>query len=227
MYPVKYFLNTDYQEMEVLGVTGLFSNLRVERESLPEGFYKYSLREGDNDFFSTVEKAVMINHAGDFICKSELPLGEKGFKDLGEDYGFTDEPVDLDMFFGVDTKLMVAEALDTFMRDFDPHGYADNLPTGVAISEGNMVDDIRAMLEDREQTEGILVELKEIYEEGKGSFDDETGSLLTSLISKVDDLCRAFPEKRAELFEQIQSAETLKEKSLDDNGQLEPEVDAP
>lgn len=223
MYPIKYYLNTDYQEMEVLGVKGLFTNLRVERDSLPEGFYKYSLREDDEEYFSSVENDVLVNHSGDFICKSELSLGEDGCKDIGEDYNFTDEPVNLDEFFGVDIKTKIAEALDEFMREYDPYEYADNLNAGQA----NMVDEVRAMLDTREQSEGILKELKEIYKENKNSFDAETVTLLNSLIDAVDENVCSFPEKRPVLDSQIKAAELLKVKTPEDDGQLEPTVDEP
>ena len=62
MFAEKYFLISDYESMELLGVNGLFTNMRVDRNSLPEGFYKYSLREGEDDFFSSVKSNVLVNH---------------------------------------------------------------------------------------------------------------------------------------------------------------------
>lgn len=222
MYPVKYFLNTDYEAMEVLGVKGLFTNLRVEKESLPEGFYKYSIREGADDYFSTLEKSVLVNHSGDFICKQELDLGEQGCKDLGEEYSFLDEPVDVGQFFGVDILLKVAEALDSFMNDYDPYGYSDNLDLG----QENMVDSIRLMLCNREQTEGICAELKDICEEDR--FENaELATLAHSLLEKVEDIVQTFPEKRIDLSEQIEAAESQKGSTPGDEEQIEQVVSEP
>lgn len=212
MYPIKYFLNTDYQEMELLGVTGLFSNVRIERESLPEGFYKYSLREGEEDYFSTVENAVLVNHSGDFICKKELNLGDEGCVVL-DDYGFTDQEVNLDEFFGVDIKTKVAELLDLFMKDIAPYEYADNLTVGTSIEEGNMVSEIREMLDDRDQAEGIFKELSEICEEV--SFADvRDKGLAFSLKNKLYEIVRSFPEKHVELSDQIVAAENKKVQAI-------------
>ena len=219
MYPVKYFLNTDYQEMEILGVKGLFSNLRVERESLPEGFFKYSLREGEEEYFSSIENHVLVNHSGDFICPKKLDLGSEDYWDLGEDYSFTGEPVDVDKFFGVDIKLKVAEALDAFMRDFDPYGYADNLEP----CQDDMVDDIRAMLDDQEQSKGILDELNDICNDNR--FENEAmAAFARSLVCKMENIVRSFPEKRVDLDDQILSAESQKGKPPAEESQIEPVV---
>ena len=216
---VKYFLNTDYQEMEVLGVKGLFSNMRIERESLPEGFYKYSFRDGEDDFLSTLEEAVLANHMGDFICKTPLRLDEDGSKELRCEYHFTDSPVNLDAFFGVDILDLVASELDSFMRDVAPYEYADSLE----LNQENMISDIRAMLNDREQAEGILQELIEICDEVPFA-DKKSERLAEDLRDKVRDIVSHFPERHEDLAKTIAFAEEQKEKAQAANSQIEPEV---
>lgn len=101
MKPIKFNDTSDYQYMEVLGVEGVFSNLRIESKTLPEGFHKYSLREGEDAFCAQVAEAVLVNHAGDFITKEPLPLGPDGSRELSEDdWGFTDRSFDFEEFFG-------------------------------------------------------------------------------------------------------------------------------
>lgn len=101
MVPVKFNETTDYQYMDVLGVEGVFSNLRIDRNSLPEGFHRYSLREGEEEFIAEIQKDVMVNHAGDFITKEEINLGPDGYKALSpDDWGFTDKPFDFESYFG-------------------------------------------------------------------------------------------------------------------------------
>ena len=216
---VKSFLNTDYQEMEVLGVKGLFTNMRIDRESLPKGFYKYSFRDGDDDFLSTVEGVVMANHMGDFICKTPLRLDEDGSKELRGEYHFTDSPVNLDTFFGVDILDKVAAELDKFMREIAPYEYADNLD----LDQENMVDDIRAMLNDREQAEGILQELIEICDEVPFA-DKKSERLAEDLRDKVRDVVGHFPERHEDLAKIIAVAEDQKEKAQAADSQIEPEV---
>lgn len=196
MYPVKYFLNTDYEPMELLGVQGLFSNLRVENDSLPEGFYKYSIREGEDDFLSSVEKSVTVNHSGDFICKTPLDLGPDGYKSLEGDYSFLLEDFNLDEFFGVDILDKVAEALDSFMREVAPYEYADNLSVGenLASENADQIRQIRESLNNREQTEGIFKELSEICEEVEFA-DAKSTNLAFSLKHKVEEIMEAFPAR--------------------------------
>ena len=210
MIPVKYFLNTDYQSMEVLGVQGLFSNLRIEAESLPEGFYKYSFREDDVDFISTIEKSVTVNHSGDFICKTPLDLGAEGSIYLDGEYSFLPDEVNPDEFFGVDILDKVAEALDSFLREVAPYEYADNLSVGETLVSENadQILQIRESLNNREQTEGIFKELSEICEEIPFA-DAKSESLAVSLKDKVREIMDGLPAKQPALSEQIKAAQEI------------------
>lgn len=101
MKPIKFNDTSSYQHMEVLGVEGVFTPLRIQRDTLPEGFHKYSLREGDESFICQVAPEVMVNHAGDFITNEPLDLGPERARTLSEDdWGFTDKAFDFEGFFG-------------------------------------------------------------------------------------------------------------------------------
>lgn len=101
MVPIKFNETSDYQTMEVLGVEGVFTNLRIDEKTLPEGFFKYSLRSGDDGLIGEVCQNVMVDHAGDFITKKQLDLGPDISKVLGPDeWGFTDEPFEFESYFG-------------------------------------------------------------------------------------------------------------------------------
>lgn len=165
MFPEKYFLISDYQSMEVLGVKGLFTSLRVDAASLPEGFHKYSIREGEDDPFASVKRNVFANHMGDFICKQELDLQGKDSRDLLEDYSFTSEPVDLDVFFGIGRKHKLAEALDQFCHDFDPYEYQDNLAHG--FTREDVVESVYADLSSKERVKGMIAYFTNILENNK------------------------------------------------------------
>ena len=39
---------TSYERFEILGRDALFTNLRIDRKSLPDGLYAYDLRDSDN-----------------------------------------------------------------------------------------------------------------------------------------------------------------------------------
>lgn len=115
MKPIRFNDTSDYQHIEVLGNEGVFTPLRIERESLPEGFHKYSLREGEEALISQVASEVLVNHAGDFITKEPLELGADGAKSLcEEDWGFTGEPFQFEAYFdhklSIDCQIAEAEA---------------------------------------------------------------------------------------------------------------------
>lgn len=54
----------------------MFTNLRIKRETVPEGFYAYDVR--DDDFcsgeFAEIKPYVMVNHWGTIIGTDKIPL---------------------------------------------------------------------------------------------------------------------------------------------------------
>lgn len=71
--------------VEVLGQTALFTNGRVTQKELPDGLYKYDLREGESIAFATVEPSVAVNHAGTIITKEPIIFGEEGYIAFDDD----------------------------------------------------------------------------------------------------------------------------------------------
>ena len=135
MKPIKFNDTSDYQSMEILGVEGVFTNLRIDEKTLPEGFYKYSLREGEEEFIGQINTHVGVNHAGDFITKKPVDLGPDGSRDLGpDDWGFTGQSVNFEKYFGVkysiDCQISQAEAKRTEQLSRDPKARAKNSPPG-------------------------------------------------------------------------------------------------
>lgn len=68
--------NVMWEKVEVLGKEGLFSSLRVDRNTIPDGCYFYEVRHDDNDWCEPIEVAlgVLVNHFGTLITKEPLPL---------------------------------------------------------------------------------------------------------------------------------------------------------
>ncbi len=115
MEPIKFNATSDYQYMNINDIEGVFTNLRIDEKSLPEGYYKYSLREGGDEFIGEISKNVMVNHAGDFITKQEVDLGPDRCKVLEpDDWGFTDKDFEFEAFFGcklsLDCQIDIANA---------------------------------------------------------------------------------------------------------------------
>lgn len=78
-----------YQLAEIMGQEVLFSNGRIDRDSLPEGLYCYDLREGDNGYAATIEPSVAVNHFGSILMTQPIEFPEQGRIDLTEDNGLS------------------------------------------------------------------------------------------------------------------------------------------
>lgn len=48
-----------------------FSNVRIDKSTVKDG-YVYSLRHGDDDYISSLEDSVLVNHAGDIVTKEPI-----------------------------------------------------------------------------------------------------------------------------------------------------------
>ena len=75
----------EFELIEVLGQPALFTNGRLSPKELPEGVYKYELREGDDGSIESLEAHVLVNHGGTVLTKTPLDLGEKGYQGFDED----------------------------------------------------------------------------------------------------------------------------------------------
>lgn len=79
------------EEVELLGRTGYFTELRVDKETVPEGMHCYELRHGDDDGFPvSVEENVRVNYFGAVLFAEALELGEDKALQFGyEDFWYT------------------------------------------------------------------------------------------------------------------------------------------
>lgn len=55
-------------------VRGFFTNCRVDKNTVPNGWYSYDIRDGYEGDFCTIEKRVVVNHAGTFLCQKPVKL---------------------------------------------------------------------------------------------------------------------------------------------------------
>lgn len=82
------------QEVCVFGKKMLFTILRVNIDSLPEGLFRYDIRHCDDDWSApaTIEKTVLVNHMGAVITDEKFDLGENGYLcfDKEDDFYITD-----------------------------------------------------------------------------------------------------------------------------------------
>lgn len=219
MSGIKYFLVTDYQSMELLGVKGLFTRSHIETASLPDGFYKYSLREGRDDIGMPASFRSPVRYMGDFICKQEIDLEEKGERDLDGDYDLINERVDVDAFFGVDIKEQVARALDDFCYNNDYYEYMDSKRAGA--DREDVVADLKDSLGDKQAVEGIINTLKEIREDNSdGKFlSDDDSRQLPFLINKLTEINSSNRDKLDQLVDMANEAREASLKAGQKDGQ--------
>ena len=70
----------DFELMELFGQTVLFTNMRVDRSTVPQDLYVYDVRHDDDctGEICEIKPAVMVNHWGTIICKELLRWTKSG-----------------------------------------------------------------------------------------------------------------------------------------------------
>lgn len=81
------------QEVEIKGHYGVFTELRVDKSTIPEDVNCYELRHGDDDSYpAAIEQSVRVNYFGAVLMTDKMELGEDGSVELTfDDFGFTGE----------------------------------------------------------------------------------------------------------------------------------------
>ena len=79
------------QEVEIKGHYGVFTELRVDKSTIPEGVNCYELRHGDDDSYPiTLEENVRVNYFGAVLMADKMELGQAGYVDISyDDFGFS------------------------------------------------------------------------------------------------------------------------------------------
>lgn len=82
-----------FQEVEIKGHMALFTELRVDKSTIPECVNCYELRHGDDDSYpAALEHGVRVNYFGAVLMTDKVELGLDGYIPLAyEDFDFTGE----------------------------------------------------------------------------------------------------------------------------------------
>ncbi len=83
-YPKQTLLDDSFDLIEVCDKKALFTNARIRADELPDGVYKYDLRDG-TPFFASIEKHVGVDHAGTVLTREPIDLGENGCIEFDEE----------------------------------------------------------------------------------------------------------------------------------------------
>ena len=86
-----------YEHIELFGKPALFTNSRIDRTTVPEGFCCYDLRGSDYDPGRpvTIENQVSVNHAGAVLTPEPVTIPQEGFRRLRDNIHFLGESLTL------------------------------------------------------------------------------------------------------------------------------------
>ena len=90
----------DFERFEILGQDALFTNLRIARNSLPEGLHAYDLRDCDDFSGEACElnSHIIVNHWGTVIVKEPIEGADDGIVLEEDDYNYLGEEMTLEEF---------------------------------------------------------------------------------------------------------------------------------
>lgn len=88
-----------YMLAEIDGKPVLFTNMRLDRDTVPEGIFCYDIRDSDalDGSFAEMKSFVMVNHWGTILCREPFPLDEHGSY-YPDDWGFINQDMSLTEF---------------------------------------------------------------------------------------------------------------------------------
>lgn len=89
MIPIHYS-QTTFEKIEVNDIPALFTNLRIDRNTLPKGYHAYGIRSGDRSDFATIEPFVMVNHTGTILTEQPIKMTKGDYTPI-RDYNFLGE----------------------------------------------------------------------------------------------------------------------------------------
>ncbi len=90
----------EFDEIELMDRTGIFTELRVDKSTIPDGVYCYELRHGDDDSFpAELEENVSVNYFGAILMTEKLELDKEGKLPIEyQDFGYTGDKMNLESF---------------------------------------------------------------------------------------------------------------------------------
>lgn len=80
-------MEEEFEEVTLLEKPALFTPIRIERDSVPKGYYQYEIRHDDECQGIAVEVArgILVNHWGTVIMRDKLRLPSDGHLYLNPD----------------------------------------------------------------------------------------------------------------------------------------------
>lgn len=77
---------TDFETVELFGKTVLLSACRIDRNTIPKGYYAYDLRHGDDwGVPCSIEQRVVVNYFGTVVSNRPIAIGKNGYRPISYD----------------------------------------------------------------------------------------------------------------------------------------------
>lgn len=85
-----------FEKIEINNYEALFTNERIDRSQVPQGYYAYDIRHSDDDdsVAATIELNVMSNHYGTILTQEHIEMTESDYTPVF-DINFLGEEVEL------------------------------------------------------------------------------------------------------------------------------------
>ena len=77
----------DFEEVEIFEKPALFTCLRIDSRTVPNGIYKYEVRHDDDmqGIACQLGRRIVVNHWGTLLTREPIELDKDGFKTLTEE----------------------------------------------------------------------------------------------------------------------------------------------
>ena len=117
-----------YELAEIDHNVVLFTNMRLDRDTVPEGIFCYDVRDSDNldGSMAQIKPFVLVNHWGTILSKTPFPLDESGSY-YPEDWGYLGEDMSLSEF-RKETAEQLEARLEPAIRRRNDHAAMNILP---------------------------------------------------------------------------------------------------
>lgn len=116
------------------GFICLFTNARLDRDTIPKDLYCYDVRDADCDgTFAEIQRFVMVNHWGTIICKEPIPMNKFHCYWPNRDaFYIPNASLTLDTFHNTP----LPELLEPYLSDQGREAFATRLPDMISDIKG-------------------------------------------------------------------------------------------
>lgn len=87
-----------YEKFSIFEKDALFTNARIDRETVPDGLYAYDLRDACDGNICELKTHVCVNHWGTILVREPFENAYNGLKVTQDDYNYEGDTMSLEDF---------------------------------------------------------------------------------------------------------------------------------